>query len=961
MPRIRPALLLCTLLPALAGCDNVARAFNPDPYTGGGTPTTTTSNIQIPMAAGDAVSGRPRVKAVFPTGSAWPGTVPILVEFNESINETSVLPTSNSANDAKVIVRVKGTTQAIPASYDFIAQDRLLVIRPTTGLSNQQTPTYEIVMLDGGRDIDGTKFNVAASGDVLGEFQVNQDTSITNGRILTTYPRDNQTGVRETYYYAFFDRPVNISTVTSSSCFLRPSGGTAIASAIDLPLSLLGQGDPRILRIVPDTTLDASTTYQLVVDATITFGTAGHLDFKNRTPFASFHTVGPRSPTAVHVGNPTVGFDDKINRNNLTDCVLHVTTPADARVGDRVVARIYGGDRSTTPTGDDIFVERSATVATAGAGTVVVDFSGSLGTLARPKFDDGSVTFAVQMQRGSEHSGFALNRSADAPRCDATAPTITKVGPPGSTTGHDIYTDQESLAFFGTASERIGSATLTDGVNPAVELFAASTDGRFVCKPLTLGRLTAPRGYSLLVTDLAGNLAVAPTTGNIVQRGVITGAFSGSLVVEAYDHTTLLPIVGATVLVDTGAPTVPATAQVVGTTGADGRATFASLGGTEHTVTIVRSGFHLATFYGTTAAFVSLPLRPTANATATLAGTANFQQAAGATVLVGDNTFDDPMVLGVQSASNAATTIPSTAIQPNRPQVITAFAGVFEPTTGTGYTSHGFQMLGTSATSPTPPAAPAAAAATSTQSVTLAPTSVLPASTMSTSTEDFALATGLDTTNLVGGKPIVRAMLSLNGFGGQVLAGVGHATATTGDAFSMSATYGAPLLTGLAAFSPYLWVATEARDSVGRVSRHRGLVLFGLFVDPVNPPAIPTITAPGGPSTGSPAVTFADALDPSGVPSGLAVAEVTARDSSGRQWIVYVPDTDAAVGTKTIQFPDLQTASVAGLATGTWSLRAEARVVYQVTGSTSADFLLAERVRQEVTYARSAATSFTIQ
>ena len=82
-------------------------------------------------------------------------------------------------------------------------------------------------------------------------------------------------------------------------------------------------------------------------------------------------------------------------------------------------------------------------------------------------------------------------------------------------------------------------------------------------------------------------------------------------------------------------PVVPATGQLLGTTGADGSATFSGLSPGEHTVTIVRSGYDLVTLYGTLAANVSLPLRPIANATATLQGTATFAPSPGTTVVVG--------------------------------------------------------------------------------------------------------------------------------------------------------------------------------------------------------------------------------------------------------------------------------------------------------------------------------------
>lgn len=959
MPNFLRVPLLGACLLAATACDNVGRAFDPNVGNPGPTPGTTTSRVQVVKAGGDARRGVPLVRATFPSGSGWQTTVPIVVEFSESMHEDSILPTTRAGNDAKIVVRVKGQTQNLPATYDFLASGRLLVIRPTS-LTNQNNPTYQVLALPGPRDTDGIDLQVAnTAGDVLAEFQVNQDESIKNGRILTTFPRHNQRDmIREAPYYVVFDRPCTLSSVTTGNLRVRPQGGVGIVGTIEPALSAGTVDDPRILRFQPNTALAAATTYELVVDDTILFPNGGKLDFQRRTPFATFRTVGPAAPGSVVVGNPVAGFPDKINRGNFAALTLHVAVPADAQVGDKVVARIYGGDRSTTATGDLAFFERSTTLAAAGAQTVSVDFGGALGSLARPKLDEGNVTYAAQLQRGSEHSGYALSGTADQPLLDVTPPTLVKLGPPGSATGHDLYTDQESFVAYGQASEQLAKAALTDGIETEVELFASSSDGRFVLEPLSLGRLPAPRPYSLNLTDRAGNMLAGPVTGNIVQRGVVNGIFAGTLVVEAYDLATLAPVANATVLVDEDPVTKPATVQHLGTTDAQGRVEFPGIGGSTRTVTIVRAGYHLITLYGTAAARVCLPLRPLPNATATFEGTVTFQPGAGATALIGNNAIDDPTLLAVATTTSAATTIPATAILPNRMQVITGFGGVFEPTTATGYTVQGFQMLGPTMAVPTPPGAPAAPGATSTQSLVLINAPNTTTSVNGTAAKDFALASGLDTGNLVGGRPIVRMMASLTGFGGQTLAGVGRAVAAGGASFTVQATFGNPLVAGFQAYSPLLWLCTEAKDTAGRVSRHRGLylALFGL-VDPTDPPGIPTITPPGGPFVGAPTVTFDDVLDFDAGFTGAAFHEVTARDATGRSWLVLVPDLDDVGPPKVVQFPDLTAHSVQGLQPGTWTVRVEDRRSY---ATLAANYLIADRLRLEVHYARSAPVSFVV-
>jgi hypothetical protein len=847
----------------------------------------------------------------------------------------------------------------------------VLVMRPLTALSNAQMATYEVVMLPDGRDADGVRFLVNGTEQILTDFQVNQDISFTNGRILATFPRDNSGDVtRETDYFVFFDRPANEASINATNMRLRRRGAGDVAVQATLPLTTIGINDPRVVRLRPQDRLQATTTHELVVDDTITFGTDGKLDFRGRTPFAVFDTVGPAAPSAVVLGNPVVGFPNKINLTNFGSPVLHVTAAVDAAAGDRILARIYGGNADTSNTADVLFVERTAVLPAAGAQTVTIEFPGLLGTMSRPKFDDGSLTFAVQTQRGSEHSGFAQNGGSDAATFDITLPTLSRAGPPSIGTSLDVVTDQEYLAFFGTASEAVGKVTLTDGMTSA-ELFASAADGRFLMRPLLLGRLVAPRMYSLTMQDRAGNFAPGAVTGQILQRGLVTGAVAGELTVEVYDHRTLQPINGAKVLLDPGVPVVPAVGRLTGNTGSNGRITFSGLVAAAHTITVVQPGFHLLTIYNTSAAFASLPLRPLSNATATLRGNVLFTQAPSTTALVGSTSFDDPNELGVRTTSTSPTTIPATNVTPNRPAIVTAFGGVYEPTARPAFTSQGFQSLGTDLMSLTPPLLPPAAGSASDQSLVLLPSTGAFGSLGTPLPQlDFGLATGLDTTNLAGGAPVVRVTSSLRGFGGQALMGVGFATQLAmGTTYTIDANWTLP---GYVTFAPFdvnlmAWIVADARDTSGRISRTRILfdTLAGSSLMTVQPQPIPTVTTPVAPFVGSPSVEFADVLDPNTMTGpilvgGQAMIDVIAEDAAGRRWTMLVVDTDVAGGTDTVQFPDLAGAGVTGLQTGTWNVRPEARLWFSLSANGN-EYVLADRRRVEVSYSRGLAVPFTIQ
>ncbi len=966
MLRNRLLLILLPIVVAVgfAACDNIGRAFDPNLNPNEPGTETGTSSIQIVPFGGDAREGRPVVRETYPSGDGWPSTVPIVIEFSESINEATILPTSPTASDARIGVRIQGTEQLLPAQYEFLAQGRLLVIRPISGLASQGNAIYEVVLFPEGRDVDGVRFQVSGGEKILSDFQVNQDESITDGSIVAVYPRDNfSQATRESDFFVVFDRPANAATLLENDIFLRPQGGVAIDVAIDVPLTTVGVGDPRVVRLRPDATLQIAQQYEFFATSNITFGQDGNLDVNSNVPVSRFTTIGPSEPTLIELGNAG-DFPNKVNLANALNVMLNVTTSADTAAGDLIVARIYGRDETTSQTFDLTFVERTAQAPAAGVQTVMLDFGGQLGTLQAPRFTEGDITFAAQIRRGQEATGFIHNDSDDEPIFDITPPTLTQAGPPGD--GTDIFTEGESLAYYGVASEALAEASLADGVNPMATMFGSSKSGRFLMQPVPLGLLGAPRNYTLTLTDAAGNLSETAVAGSITQRGYAIGTLGATLTVEAYDQTTLLPIAGATVLVDPATPTVPATAQLMKTTDPGGRVVFTTGLGSSNTITIIRAGFDLVTLYDTQSAQVSLPLNPVAARTATLAGNAVLQAAPGTTVIIGSTELADNSPMGVRTTTAAPTTIPATEIVPNRAQIITAFGGSFEPTAMPTFSSQGCEVCGVTLVSPTAPVAPPAVGETASSNVVLSPAPTPLAGLVGPATEDFGLALGLDLTDLVDDSPRSRVTSSLAGFTNQVLTGIGAVTLQAGMVYEVNANYSLPIIVGLDDFSPafWTWLVTEAEDTSGRVSRVRALLnlVSGTIALPsAGPSAIPEITEPAVTFDGSPLVSYADTLDAVTVTFGFGVAffDVTATDSAGRRWLVIRPDRDGT-GADSLQFPDLAAHNVAGLSTGSWEVIVEGRIALPVTGNAVDDFILTERFRQEVNYVRSAPETFTI-
>ncbi|MGK0157151.1 MAG: hypothetical protein ACI9SE_004127, partial [Neolewinella sp.] len=228
--------------------------------------------------------------------------------------------------------------------------------------------------------------------------------------------------------------------------------------------------------------------------------------------------------------------------------------------------------------------------------------------------------------------------------------------------------------------------------------------------------------------------------------------------------------------------------------------------------------------------------------------------------------------------------------------------------------------------------------------------------------EDFSLAVGLATSDLITDSPKARVTTSVNGFDHQALVGIGTVSLQGGTIYDVDANFSLPILAGLVGYTPVSWLTTEAEDNAGRISRVRVLLnpTSGTIFPGTGATAIPTITAPGGAAIGSPLVTFADVLNAAAIPAGVAFVDLTATDSDGRRWHMIVPDRDVTGGSDAVQFPDLATLNVAGLVAGAWQMVAEARLVVTVTVSTPDDIVLTERFRQEVNYSRAAAVTFTV-
>ncbi|MEC7584195.1 MAG: hypothetical protein VYE77_07750 [Planctomycetota bacterium] len=977
MPSFSRVVFVVLLAALLAGCDNVGRIFDPTFDPGRGPSGPGTSNIEVPPVGGDVRDGRPLVREVYPKGGGWPESVPIVVEFSESVNQSSLQPSSPTAQDARLIVRAEGTQAAIPCAYDFLAGGKLLVLRPTAGLPNTPDPAlggssaYEVVLLPEARDVDGLRFQ-GSEEEILATFTTDAPPEDEDGDILAVFPRNNQLNVpRDTQVLVVFTRVANIPSLTPQNLSLTTTFGNTVPTEIDVVLSTLGVPDARVVSLKYVGDLEPDEEHRINAEPGITFGSDGSLGLNGGTPYSRFTTSVLPTPIAVGLApdSALINFDGKINRSNLTSLRLEVELPNGFAVEDKVVARIYGGDRAEIENPAELlYVEASADIVSTSDNLIEVDFTDKLGTLENPVLDEGEVTLVAQLRRGNVHSGM-IQGSSDT-ELDTIAPQILSLGPPGSLTEQQVFTDLQHLTLYGVATEGLGAATLTylpgEPTERAVSLFAGQASGEFVMEPLDLGVQPEPQSFSLDITDTAGNKVDGVATGEVFQRGYIADGVSTSMQVEVYDETTLLPLAGATVASEPDVPVLPAVGRVTGTTGADGRVVLTNVSGITKTTTVSLAGYDSVTVYNAPFSKLSLPLRPIGGATATLTGSVGFEPTVGVTVMVGSGSFADPIQLDSRTEISDPTSIPETPILPNRPTVVTGLGGIFPASLTPTFSFHGCNMCGFDLQTQSPPLRGVAAGEESEVGLLLS-TAVVPFITTLSGplglplsiVEDFDLAEGLDTENLVGGKPSVRLTMAMRGFPGQTLFGVGFSSPLTGAQYTLNGTYSQALHALVTPYPSSQWLVTEAVDTETRLSRVRSLVstLQGFVIDPVNPPWIPTVTTPVGPVVGAPQVEVVDALQP-GEFDSLGMLEIVAEDSAGQRWTIFAQDTDPLGTEEDFQFPDPTGMSV--LPPGEWSIIAYSRL-FIGAGPTVDDVILAERRREEVTLARSAPATVTVQ
>jgi hypothetical protein len=630
---------------------------------GGCDPDTLSPNPAAQPVDGEWIlPAAPEVVTTLPSGSGHAGTTPVVVVFNETMQLAS-LP------GAFEIIQEGGFAQPIRVAEAVLSEGRVLVLLPST-MDPFDPGTYVVRRSEDAQPVDlsGQELDLAA-GDEVGRFTV-ATTVPDEPRLVTTFPEDQAEGQGQSLeLVVVFDRPIEADSVTPASFDVRVAGAQPVPDPPATALRLGAQG-------VPDTRV---FSYQRVDADGLPLAFGNNVEVQIRlSPVGDEITDTDEDPDALE--SVTVEFRtaaiapplsasllsdpfDAIGLANLTDGnpeELAVEVELDmAQPGDVLDLYVFGVERSEEA--DPPLIATLSTKRLSGSAPIQsaifmreevgLQLSNAPGDV---RFADGALTFAFTLRRGSVTTPVRvldLDPEPDTildPELDTTPPVLRFWSGTGATSTY--RSDVRDLGLAGEADERVrGVEVETElGSNGALApVLGADESGLFLADPVEVGRIDdGTTSFSAVLRDRAQNPAPA-VNGDFIQLGSLgPAAFTPgqTLEVEVFAADTLAALPNARVLVhsDLGNGT-DYPFFVAGTTGLDGRVQVAtaSAPSVAAIVTVVLAGHDLFTLHGVPTMRLSVPLRPTALATAQASGEVATRAPDALSIAGFEQRFDD--------------------------------------------------------------------------------------------------------------------------------------------------------------------------------------------------------------------------------------------------------------------------------------------------------------------------------
>lgn len=964
---------------SLASCDNPSCAFTVAGCFESETPGALGGVSSLPTEGALVLPGLPQLVSAAPNGQLVNSETPIVLTFSESLAPQDV------ANAFSLTSTTDFGEQPVPFSATGLAGGQVIVLLPLSPLPFAQDVRLNYVGEPELVDLTGQSLELNP-GALVASFSVATVDAVTP-ELVSTFPADNATGqAPNSAYLAFFDRPMDASSVGDSSWVVQVDGADPTFDPDPVALevqagpfpvqdtrvwswtSVDGSGDPVSLGLNVEVSLTLSPATAPLTDAAGEALETAEVSFRTASFGAPFNARITSTPDdAIGISGLTPGGDD--------DLALAINLEG-AQVGDILDIYAYGFDLTDGTSLVSVLRQRELTATDdlldLALGLSDLELTTSTDPLAAI-FADGDVTFAFGLRRSNDVSVLHLldigaADGVQSPVLDTLAPTLVDLAAPGG--GGDLFaSDLRDLVVMGFASEPLRSVEVTtalgnNGTLPPV--VGAASDGAFIAAPVPLGVLEPgdqDLAYTVTLYDRALNPAEVQLNGTFHQYGASAGGAlvpDSTLAVEVFDATTLAPIENALVLShgDPGDDSVYpqlGTAQLTDVNGlatVDTHDTGAGQVGT--LVTVVADGYDLFTFHGATSSRLSIPLTFTDEGPGFSSGTVTSESTLAQLIVPsGGLELADtrrpfgllPTFTAQACSSNPLIGLPLAcpfgpeALRVGRFGAQTTIAGSFSQLEENFSPTELLRAVEFQV-----PVLPVQEDEALFDDVSIAslvsepgfPAEDLPVALVALGA-DLGLATGIDSGALIDddaflGAPEVWMDARLPGLDSPALVGLGlaYVDEVNPDAFTLRAAYGGTFPEYLSDFgSPeaLVSVAFEVTDSDGDRSRVRlRLDQLSSFANTLFAPPVPAVLGPVADATlGGPE--FSVSLDNSLLDGVFASGDngfyrATVRDSAGRGWVIVRPDQPDAQAQVDLHLPDL--AGATGLASGPLSIDAEA-------------------------------------
>jgi len=642
--------LVPTLGLGSAGCkDNVACVFA-GTCSGGAGPISD-NPAQLPLDGEMIVDGPPAVQSFFPAGLENADTTPVVVVFSESMQAMSL------GGAIEIVILLGGGLEGGAVggvAQTLVSDGRVLLLLPTMPLDPGD---YIVRLTENAQPLDLTGQALDdGPGTQIGSFSVSASPASVPQLVMTFPARDARDQSETAEILAVFDRPVEASSVDTSSFDVRVDGADP---AFDPP--------PESVRIGGGSVEDTRAFLYRSVDADgvpVSLGTNAMVELRlspagnpimemdggslaaQTITFRTTPIATVRAACLMSIPHDAIGLAN-LERGNTNELLVHVdldADPAGLETNDNVDLFLFGDGRG--PTQDFLIALQRTKRLTDVAPVLFTDFTRDdvamhfSDTPGDVRFRDGPVTFAFRARRGTVVTPLRiLDLDPDPeiiqdPLLDTVVPTIERIGASG---GSEFRSDLRRLALHGKASESIASTdveTPEGGMPERADVIGSNDAGLFLARPLG-PEIVAGGQTTFAVTAL--DQALNPSqrqAGTFVQVGVVGPGVhvpGNPLEVEIHDAATLGDVTGAVVLVhsDLGPGVVPPVDRFPfersipapgGTVMVDTNAMTGGLAVEATIVTVVAPGHDLFTLHGVPSAHVSIPLRPTGRAPARASG-----------------------------------------------------------------------------------------------------------------------------------------------------------------------------------------------------------------------------------------------------------------------------------------------------------------------------------------------------